>query len=148
MKCCIVLHNMTVEERERENGRPLHEQNMSTAIVGDDATPLWTPLIRTANTPPVPPHGSLLALCAANKRFQDIAEYHKIRKLVMDNLWQKYGEQWNNNGAFEFNCCCLILFVLQPFACLVMVWQLLSNSCLLTLSYRMTLYQLAIRTAA
>lgn len=90
MQCCILLHNMCVEDREEANGTPFHEQPLSDALIGGNAAPLWTE--RDNSVEPGAAHvGSLSALCATSAKMRDQQEYMTTRALVMDHLWQQEG---------------------------------------------------------
>ena len=90
MMCCIILHNMYMEDREEANGTPLREQPMSDAVIRGNAAPLWT-----APGSSLESHtalvGSLPALCATSEKMRDLQEYAKTRNLIMDHLWQRQG---------------------------------------------------------
>ena len=90
MICCIILHNMCVEDRKDDNEPHLHEQPFSRVVIGNDATPLWGEQGNTVG-PGTAPVGSLSALCATSAKTKDHQGYVRTRALVMDHLWQREG---------------------------------------------------------
>lgn len=62
VKCCIILHNMAVENREADEGRAFESQELAEVVVGGTATPMWGNIERLGEHIPFPP-GTLAALC-------------------------------------------------------------------------------------
>ena len=96
MRCCIISHNMMVEDRDdyvREDGSMYECTNESSDTISTSFLSMWAGLRRDPGQAiTVPSAGSLAALCAAQSHMDDVKEYAMTRKLVMEHLWPNWGD--------------------------------------------------------
>lgn len=88
MRCCIVLHNMCVEDRLEPN-----QMNEDDSLPSDEpaAIPMWSSA--DENSAHFIPHSnSLAALCAASAFTQNEVEYVNTRRLLLNHLWDLEGD--------------------------------------------------------
>lgn len=91
VKCCIILHNMRVEDREDVAGRAFDEQEeVSNVTMGEEAVPMWGSL-EQADANSVLSPGSLAALCELSAFTGNYVEYRNTKTLIMNHLWETKG---------------------------------------------------------
>ena len=95
MRCVIILDNMCVEERE-VFGMEMDEEEPRDVVVGGGVPAMWCGLARVNNARNVEAvAGSVAALCQARELMADEAEHARTKKLLMDHLWEKQGEEYS-----------------------------------------------------
>lgn len=90
MKCCIILHNMAVEDRSACSSDVKEYDDEHIVKTGTGCTPFWETTRSGACAINAPP-GSLAALCESQAFLQKSEEYFVTRQLVMDHLWMHEG---------------------------------------------------------
>ncbi|CDF37326.1 unnamed protein product [Chondrus crispus] len=96
IECCIILHNMMVENRKNcdSDDAQSDDELQCDAVVGNSAKPMWSCLQRSgAQNTTVPPPGSLAALFETNRLLKHREEYFTTQRLIMDHLWDFEGKQ-------------------------------------------------------
>lgn len=80
MRCCTILHNMMVEERDEEMDEAESEEGM--VDVSDEVRGCY---VRDDSTV-IPPPGSIAAMSAATRYIHDASEYMRTRELVIAHV--------------------------------------------------------------
>ena len=96
MRACVVLHNMMVEDRLSTEDNSEHDEELLSELslkVGDTARPMRSCFEACNENVSTLPPGSLAALCAARALMENLDEYNKTRRLVMDHLWAQEGDR-------------------------------------------------------
>lgn len=95
MKCAIIMHNMCVEERDMlGTDYGMGDGEDSTDImVGGGVSPMWCGLVRQDGCFSPPGSSSLAALCEARQFMEDESEHSCTKKLLMQHMWELYGDQ-------------------------------------------------------
>lgn len=95
MKCVIILHNMCVEERKEINEPfDVEDEAVEETMVGGSVPPMWAGLVRMGNeqiiraTP-----GSIAAMCEARNFMDEKKEHELTKKLIIEHVWDKHGEE-------------------------------------------------------
>lgn len=90
MQCCIILHNMMVEDRGGLSCDDIEDGDDDFVKIRHGANPMWGGLRRIPGTT-VPVPGTLAALCEVNAYLNQRDEYYHLRRLVINHLWEHEG---------------------------------------------------------
>ena len=90
LRCVIILHNMMVEDRD---DYAVVEDSDNAFIIGEGVNPMWAGGASTESSAVTQADGSIAAMCATNSLMKDRQEYALTRRLVMEHLWSKRGDQ-------------------------------------------------------
>lgn len=97
IRACIVLHNMTVEERVKidEELEEFYGMGLrgftSNEIFKNNCRSMWASFTSDAPSTITPP-GTLEAFCEMSHYLENEREYCVLHHLVMDHLWSREGD--------------------------------------------------------
>lgn len=91
VKCCVVLHNMMVEDRCIDEDANL--EYFHNGLDTENAVSMWGENVYQLGNDEAEgiAFGSVARLCAFEDFKRNRVEYHKTRELVVNNLWDMFG---------------------------------------------------------
>lgn len=92
MQCCIILHNMMVEERLLNNEDVLEDEEVEL-VLGNMASPMWAELRRASTDPQPAAPGTIAALCELTLFYEDHSLHFETRNMFIEHLWTYLGNE-------------------------------------------------------